>query len=100
MSHGTYYGPKIVPCECGSREPYWHGENGLRVYCCDKCWAKSPENPDRAVGGLRRALDFLDACRRDPEIAKATGAMRDAREGLEEAARAVVAENAGDRGSK
>jgi hypothetical protein len=30
---------KIVPCECGSLEPYWHGpEEGRREYCCDACW--------------------------------------------------------------
>lgn len=36
-----YYSPKIVPCECGSADAYWHGpEDGLREYCCDFCWRK------------------------------------------------------------
>jgi hypothetical protein len=39
--HETYYQQKVVPCECGSHEAYWHGpEGGVRVYCCDKCWSK------------------------------------------------------------
>ncbi len=39
--HGLYYQQRIVPCECGSHEPYWHGdEHGLRIYCCDECWKK------------------------------------------------------------
>lgn len=37
--HGVYYAPKIVPCACGSHEPYWHGPpEGQREYCCDTCW--------------------------------------------------------------
>lgn len=39
-ARGTYYAMKIIPCPCGSHEPYWHGpEGGLREYCCDRCWA-------------------------------------------------------------
>jgi len=50
MRHGTYNALKIVPCECGSTEPYWHGpEHGIRVYCCDACWHrtdKTKSNPN------------------------------------------------------
>lgn len=36
-----YYVQKITPCECGSKEPYWHGpKHSDRVYCCDACWAQ------------------------------------------------------------
>lgn len=40
MSHGQPpHVQKIVPCECGSSDAYWHGpEDGLREYCCDRCW--------------------------------------------------------------
>lgn len=35
----TYRALPIVPCPCGSSEPYWHGpEDGRREYCCDACW--------------------------------------------------------------
>lgn len=44
-----------------------------------------------AVEALKRAIEFLDAARADPSGVE-TGAMRDAREWLEEAARAVVKE--------
>ncbi len=37
--HGIYYGPKVVPCECGSTEAYWHGPEGLRTYSCNRCAA-------------------------------------------------------------
>lgn len=40
---------------------------------------------------LGRALAFLDQCRADKAAAIATGAMRDAREWVEEAARRAVA---------
>jgi hypothetical protein len=40
----------IVPCACGSTEPYWHGpEHGTRIYCCDPCWDRAPENPKHAT---------------------------------------------------
>ncbi len=36
------YVQKIIPCNCGSHEPYWHGpKDGTRVYCCDACWEKT-----------------------------------------------------------
>lgn len=44
MRHGVYYGPRAVPCECGSTEAYWHGDAAKppgRVYCCDACWART-----------------------------------------------------------
>jgi len=49
-----YYQPQIVPCECGSTEPYWHGpETGRRDYCCDACWdrkqQKERERQDKAA---------------------------------------------------
>lgn len=40
MSQPQYAQP-IIPCDCGSPEPYWHGpKGGLRIYCCDDCWKK------------------------------------------------------------
>ncbi len=42
--HGVYYGPRAVPCECGSRDAYWHGDT-LRVYACDACWATQTGAP-------------------------------------------------------
>ena len=31
----------ILPCDCGSRDAWWHGpEDGLRVYCCAPCWER------------------------------------------------------------
>jgi len=43
----NYYAPTVIPCECGSKEPYWHGpEDGDRHYCCDPCWAVSSHNPE------------------------------------------------------
>lgn len=39
------YIQKVIPCECGSRDAYWHGDL-LRVYCCDKCWQKHPDRED------------------------------------------------------
>jgi hypothetical protein len=39
--HEAYHQLKIVPCPCGSTEPYWHGPtDGRREYCCDACWEK------------------------------------------------------------
>lgn len=41
---GAYYAQRVVPCECGSREAYWHGpEDGLREYACDPCWQRMEE---------------------------------------------------------
>ncbi len=43
MSRGFYNYPirTIIPCACGSREPYWHGpKDGAREYCCDACWER------------------------------------------------------------
>jgi len=41
----VYYAQKIIPCECGSPEPYWHGQPELmRVYCCDACWKQARES--------------------------------------------------------
>lgn len=34
---------RIIPCSCGSSEPYWHG-TATRVYCCDACWLQHPGN--------------------------------------------------------
>ena len=54
--HGVYYAPGIVPCQCGSREPYWHGpEHGRRDYCCDACWRRLQE-----ARGTRTAADVED----------------------------------------
>ena len=48
----TYAAQKVVPCPCGSPEPYWHGpEDGLREYCCDVCWAR------RKLEDAQRAFD-------------------------------------------
>lgn len=47
---------------------------------------------DRLAEALRQAIAFLDACRADPERAKETGAMRDAQDWMESAARAALAE--------
>lgn len=45
MSRGTYYAQRVIPCECGSREAYWHGTT-LRWYGCDACWVKiKAQNP-------------------------------------------------------
>lgn len=38
--HGRYYGPRAVPCACGSNEAYWHGPDGMREYACDRCWER------------------------------------------------------------
>jgi hypothetical protein len=44
----NYNALSIVPCPCGSREPYWHGpEDGRREYCCDECWKKMQEAKGR-----------------------------------------------------
>jgi hypothetical protein len=52
MSQPPYI-QKIVPCECGSLEPYWHGpEDGAREYCCDGCW-KRRERIRRIMRGQR-----------------------------------------------
>ena len=41
MTRGTYYAQRVIPCECGSRDAYWHGpEHGSRVYACDSCWER------------------------------------------------------------
>lgn len=54
---------KIVPCDCGSREPYWHGpeDGGLRVYCCDQCWKRRGGRQGRALWTLCRVCG-LQAC--------------------------------------
>lgn len=41
------YVQKIIPCTCGSLEPYWHGDTE-RVYCCDACWQARPGATDAA----------------------------------------------------
>lgn len=46
MTRGFYNYPtqSVIPCECGSTEPYWHGDSRVppgRVYCCDGCWQKA-----------------------------------------------------------
>lgn len=30
----------VLRCDCGASDPTWHGGVGLRVFCCDSCWAK------------------------------------------------------------
>ncbi len=45
------------------------------------------------IDRLKRALEFVDSCKADPTNAAATGAARDAREFLEEAARDLVKES-------
>lgn len=54
-NQANYYAQKVIPCECGSREPYWHGpKDGLREYCCDACWARTQEaNHKRPVARKR-----------------------------------------------
>ncbi len=48
---GAYYGPKAVPCECGSREAYWHGDT-MRVYACSACYSahRGPTHPATELG--------------------------------------------------
>jgi len=36
-----------IPCACGSRNAYWHGDI-RREYCCDECWYNTAAN-ERAV---------------------------------------------------
>lgn len=36
--HERYYGPRAVPCACGSHEAYWHGPDAYRTYSCDACY--------------------------------------------------------------
>lgn len=82
MAHGQpQYAQRIVPCECGSTEPYWHGpEDGAREYCCDVCWAKrNPEQEGRMktyrvsweididAESPRAAAEKAQAIQRDPE---------------------------------
>lgn len=31
-----------IPCVCGSRDAYWHGDT-RREYCCDECWKRAKE---------------------------------------------------------
>lgn len=51
--HEVYYHQRVVPCECGSHEAYYHGpEDGRREYCCDKCWKYNPFNPDRIINTM------------------------------------------------
>jgi len=45
---------------------------------------------NEAIKALQRAIEFLDAAKADPSGVE-VGAVRDAREWLEDAARAVVA---------
>lgn len=46
---------RIVPCECGSSEAYWHGPpEGIRVYCCNVCWVAK-----KARGDCDDAVDAL-----------------------------------------
>lgn len=33
------YVQKIIPCECGSTDAYWHGDT-LRFYGCLTCWKR------------------------------------------------------------
>jgi hypothetical protein len=50
---GAYAAQRVVPCECGSRDAYWHGpENGTREYACDPCWERI--QAIRALWGVRR----------------------------------------------
>ena len=47
--HEVYYRQRVVPCECGSTDPYWHGPaTGVREYCCDACWERRKAD----AGGL------------------------------------------------
>jgi hypothetical protein len=53
---GVYYAPKIVPCECGSTDVFWHGPaHGRRIYCCDACWVRAAGEPPQVdnVGRYR-----------------------------------------------
>lgn len=48
--HGRYYGPRAVPCECGSTDAYWHGPpSGARTYVCDRCWRRICAEAGRPV---------------------------------------------------
>lgn len=54
--HEVYYQQRIVPCECGSLEPYWHGPtDGARTYCCDECWEKLKARKTKKVASHERA---------------------------------------------
>jgi hypothetical protein len=53
--HEHYYQPRVVPCECGSRDAYWHGpEDGAREYCCDDCWKRRQRRREKTNGIDRR----------------------------------------------
>ena len=62
MSRGVYYGPRPVPCECGSACACWHGDAAVppgRVYACVPCWlamlaSDDPRRPEVA----ERVADF------------------------------------------
>ena len=57
MSHGQPpHIQRIVPCHCGSRDAYWHGqEDGEREYCCDRCW-----NLRECLAALKALVSIFD----------------------------------------
>jgi hypothetical protein len=63
MRHGVYYGPRAVPCACGSTEAYWHGpEDGAREYACDACW-ELRQKPQTAHGSAFPHEGGCEGCR-------------------------------------
>lgn len=63
----TYAAQKIVPCECGSPEPYWHGpETGVRVYCCNRCWARMKRD-EAQVAYVEACAAFEEATAKEVE---------------------------------
>lgn len=57
MPGSNYSALKIVPCPCGSTEPYWHDadHDGIRrEYCCDACWNKRRETGCVECGSVLR----------------------------------------------
>lgn len=59
----------VVPCECGSKDATWHGdEYGSRIYMCDKCWKKhslteaAEEESSRAIDKIAtKIMDKLQS---------------------------------------
>ncbi len=57
MRSSNYAAQRLVPCECGSRESYWHGPVGLRVYCCDACWKAAGDSVENWEAGKNAKLE-------------------------------------------
>lgn len=62
MSHGQPpHIQRIVPCECGSTNAYWHGPvDGAREYACDRCWDRKQGDDANREMGLPEGEDWGD----------------------------------------